>query len=98
MSTAPLLGGALPQRPRETAEKGLELWVLQASEVDPTRLDLSLLDADERRQAARLSRQQDHVSSLAAHVLLRQLLGERLGVLPQDVAYIREPCPACGGP
>jgi 4'-phosphopantetheinyl transferase len=31
-----------------------------------------------------------------AHVLLRSLLGERLGRAPGELEFVREPCPLCG--
>jgi len=70
---------------------------MRVAEVDPTQL-ASLLDREERLRAARLARPSDRLSYLAAHTLLRLLLGARLGVPPQDVAYLREPCPRCGAP
>ncbi len=35
---------------------------------------------------------------MLAHVALRQVLGRYLGLTPEDVTYVREPCPSCGGP
>ena len=97
-SGSSLLDDAIPLRTPEHAQKELDLWVLQVGKADDRQLDLSLLDVQEHQRAARLNRPQDRVSYLAAHILLRQLLSERLGVPPQEIAYIRQPCPVCGGP
>jgi 4'-phosphopantetheinyl transferase len=35
---------------------------------------------------------------IAAHRLLRTLLGRRLGVAPDKIELVREPCEQCGGP
>lgn len=74
------------------------LWVLGVGGLDELELDLSSLDADERGRAARLRRRLDRTAYVIAHLFLRQLLGERLGVPPEAVAFTREPCPSCGGP
>ncbi|MFR9675904.1 4'-phosphopantetheinyl transferase family protein [Streptomyces sp. TR06-5] len=57
-----------------------------------------LLDAQERDRAAAFARPADRHRYLVAHVALRRLLGERLGVPPQDVVTTRQPCQGCGGP
>ncbi|MDQ6806412.1 MAG: 4'-phosphopantetheinyl transferase superfamily protein [Actinomycetota bacterium] len=67
------------------------------AEVDRAQLDASVLDEEERSRAARL-RGGERTGFLAAHILLRQLLGRRLGVAPGVVAYRREACPRCGAP
>jgi len=75
-----------------------ELWVLRLTDVDATQLDLSLLDGEERQRAAHLARPVDRVSYMAAHTVLRRLLGGHLGLPPREVTYRREPCPRCGAP
>ena len=75
----------------------LELWILRVADVDPEQLELSILDAEERCKAERLQ-SADRSAYLAAHILLRELLGGRLGVPPQEIAYLREPCLHCGAP
>ena len=95
---SPVAANTLPAAPLELQHEALELWVMRVVDVDPTQLDPSLLDRKERRRAAQLARPDDRLSYLAAHTLLRQLLAARLGLAPQDVAYLREPCPRCGGP
>jgi 4'-phosphopantetheinyl transferase len=82
----------------ELQHAALELWVLRAGDVDATQLDLSVLDREERQRAARLAQSGDRQSYLAGHILLRQLLGRHLGLPPQDIAYLREPCRCCGAP
>ena len=77
---------------------GPDVWLLDVDPLDARCDDVSLLDAAERERAARFTRPADRASYLAAHVLLRRLLGERLGVPPGDVALTREPCVHCGAP
>jgi 4'-phosphopantetheinyl transferase len=89
---------ALPAAPLKLQPVLMELWVIHVAEVDATQLDQTLLDREERLRAARLARPDDRRSYLAAHTLLRLLLGARLELPPQDVAYLREPCPSCGAP
>ena len=74
----------------------MDLWVLRVADVDVRQLDLLLLDVEERRRAAKLARACDRSGYVAAHIVLRQLLGSYLGLPPQAVTYFREPCPCCG--
>ncbi|MEV6110143.1 4'-phosphopantetheinyl transferase superfamily protein [Streptomyces sp. NPDC051940] len=57
-----------------------------------------LLDAQEGARLRSLRREADRRTYLAAHVTLRRVLGERLGVPPEDVVFEREPCVSCGAP
>lgn len=66
--------------------------------VRPAPLDVSLLDAEERRRAAALRRPADQELYAAAHSALRRRLGAHLGVDPVAVELVRLPCPLCGGP
>ncbi|MEU6762961.1 4'-phosphopantetheinyl transferase superfamily protein [Streptomyces sp. NPDC046853] len=66
--------------------------------VRPAPLDVSLLDADERRRAAALRRPADRELYAAAHSELRRHLGHRLTVDPAAVELVRLACPLCGGP
>jgi 4'-phosphopantetheinyl transferase len=66
--------------------------------VRPAPLDVSLLDADERRRAAALRRPADRELYAAAHTALRRVLGAYLGVEPAAVELVRLPCPLCAGP
>ncbi|MEV8314354.1 4'-phosphopantetheinyl transferase superfamily protein [Streptomyces sp. NPDC059900] len=70
----------------------------QTELVRPAPLDVSLLDADERRRAAALRNPADRELYAAAHSALRRGLGERLAVDPAAVELVRLPCPLCGGP
>ncbi|WP_336605959.1 4'-phosphopantetheinyl transferase family protein [Streptomyces sp. BA2] len=66
--------------------------------VRPAPLDVSLLDAEERRRAAALRRPADQELYAAAHTALRLRLGAYLSVDPAAVELVRLPCPLCGGP
>ncbi|MGW6272436.1 4'-phosphopantetheinyl transferase family protein [Streptomyces sp. NPDC055060] len=66
--------------------------------VRPAPLDVSLLDAEERRRAAALRRRGDQELYAAAHTALRRRLGAILGVDPAAVELVRLPCPLCGAP
>ncbi|ARP69042.1 hypothetical protein LK07_03820 [Streptomyces pluripotens] len=54
--------------------------------------------AEEQRRAAALVREEDRWRCTAPYVALRMVLGARVGVLPEQVELVREPCPGCGGP
>jgi 4'-phosphopantetheinyl transferase len=98
--TGPVLGGALdavarlstPQTPPPAA--ALEVWFLSGLQPGAA-FDVSVLSEDERARAATIGGEH-RASFLAAHVLLRRLLSERLGSQPEDIAYGRDPCPRCG--
>ncbi|MGE7386845.1 4'-phosphopantetheinyl transferase family protein [Streptomyces sp. NPDC004126] len=62
------------------------------------RLAPRLLDAGELRRADSLRRTGDRRNHLVARVLLRTLLGARLGLAPEAVRLGRAACPCCGGP
>ncbi|MGW6054717.1 4'-phosphopantetheinyl transferase family protein [Streptomyces sp. NPDC055189] len=66
--------------------------------VRPAPLDVSLLDAQERRRAAALRRPADQELYAAAHSALRRHLGDCLSVDPAAVELVRLPCPLCGDP
>ncbi|MGW6025180.1 4'-phosphopantetheinyl transferase family protein [Streptomyces sp. NPDC055099] len=66
--------------------------------VRPAPLDVSLLDAEERRRAAALRRPADRELYAAAHTALRVRLGACLSVDPAAVELVRLPCPLCGEP
>ncbi|MDI3422650.1 4'-phosphopantetheinyl transferase family protein [Streptomyces luteolus] len=57
-----------------------------------------LLDPGERQRLGRFRRAADRDRYRAAHVGLRVLLGEVLGVSPEAVPFARERCAGCGGP
>ncbi|MFI8827789.1 4'-phosphopantetheinyl transferase family protein [Streptomyces sp. NPDC053431] len=60
--------------------------------------DTSVLDARERERAAAFVRAEDRALYTVAHVALRTVLGELLGVRPEDLTFTREPCPCCEAP
>jgi len=76
----------------------LDVWVLSVPEVRLDRVDLSVLDEQERQRAARFVRDGDRHSYLSAHLALRHLLGRQLAVPPRELAFAREPCPLCDEP
>jgi 4'-phosphopantetheinyl transferase len=57
-----------------------------------------VLDAEESARLAAFRRSDDRDAFAVAHVTLRRLLGQRLGLAPEAVTLLREPCPHCGGP
>jgi 4'-phosphopantetheinyl transferase len=76
---------------------GLEVFSLRLATLDPGSLDPGSLDQPERERLGRLVRDQDRSGFLAAHVLLRQLLADRLGRRAEELRFTRRPCPRCGG-
>ncbi len=72
--------------------------MVRTANLVPAELDASVLDAEEQRRLRALARAEDRLAFVAGHVLLRQLLSERLGCAQKDVSYARRPCPVCGGP
>ncbi|MFD3523507.1 4'-phosphopantetheinyl transferase family protein [Streptomyces sp. NPDC058653] len=77
---------------------GVRVWAVRQAPPWREELSLSLLDAGERAKAASLTRPRDRSMYLAAHVGLRLLLGDRLGVHPRDLRFGRDRCAHCGGP
>jgi 4'-phosphopantetheinyl transferase len=58
----------------------------------------AVLSTQEQRRAAAFIRWEDKESYIAAHVVLRVILGAQLNLDPAQVQLIREACPGCGGP
>lgn len=83
---------------RRDSLEALDLRILPLTEINTSDEDLSLLDRQERRRAARLRHSADRAGYIDTHILLRRLLGERLSLAPQEVSLVREPCPCCGAP
>ncbi|WP_430625855.1 4'-phosphopantetheinyl transferase family protein [Streptomyces sp. NBC_01264] len=78
---------------------GPGLWAARVSlYADRARESEGMLDDAERARLQGLRRAGDRDQYRVAHVVLRQLLGERLGVDPARVRFFRERCPGCGGP
>ncbi|MET8772983.1 4'-phosphopantetheinyl transferase superfamily protein [Streptomyces sp. NPDC004658] len=86
--------------PPPAAPGAVDLWLLRYPGPHSVgrRLAVDELDARERARAASFRRPWDALLYTAAHIALRRLLAARLGLPPREVAYIREPCPGCGGP
>ena len=76
----------------------VQLWLLSTAQVGEEDLDTSVLDLGERSRARAFVRTRDRVRYIVAHTAVRRVLGDCLGVPPQDLAFTREPCPCCGGP
>ncbi|MDH2387779.1 4'-phosphopantetheinyl transferase superfamily protein [Streptomyces sp. HNM0663] len=57
-----------------------------------------VLDAEETARLTAFVRDRDRDTYAVAHVALRELLGERLGLPPREVPLARLPCVSCGGP
>ncbi|MEU3407307.1 4'-phosphopantetheinyl transferase superfamily protein [Streptomyces sp. NPDC006670] len=96
------LGGAAPRTGDLPRGSAVAVWSLDTTrgvigghEAEGAE---ALLDADERKRAARLVRADDRRTYLASHLGLRVLLGSYLGTAPEEVRLVREDCPNCGGP
>ncbi|MET9374492.1 4'-phosphopantetheinyl transferase superfamily protein [Streptomyces sp. NPDC002992] len=76
------------------------LWLVEAEGWAgwAGRVASRVLDVGELRRAESLRRAADRRNYLVAHVALRVLLGERLGLAPETVRLGRAQCPCCGGP
>lgn len=78
---------------------GPGLWAVRVSlYADRARESEEMLDDAERARLQGIRRAGDRDQYRVAHVVLRQLLGDRLGLDPARVPFFREPCPGCGGP
>ncbi|GHG49642.1 4'-phosphopantetheinyl transferase family protein [Streptomyces griseocarneus] len=89
-----------PQRLDRPAEGALDLWLLHAPDpwLNSAALDLSPLNAEERRRADAFVHALDRAKYATAHLMLRRLLGAYLDVPAGDVEFTREACPGCGEP
>ncbi|MCH0564267.1 4'-phosphopantetheinyl transferase superfamily protein [Streptomyces sp. MUM 136J] len=78
----------------------LDVWLVRRPRLETAAdlLDLSDLSDAERRRTASFVRPTDGITYASAHVALRRLLGRYLGLAPQDVPFVREPCPGCAEP
>jgi 4'-phosphopantetheinyl transferase len=88
---------------RTTDRDGADLWLLRAADVcgtdeRVTALAAELLDRQELEQASVFRHARDRVRYVAAHVALRLLLAESVGLPARELVYTREPCPCCGEP
>ena len=79
----------MPATPiRLPAPPPFELWFVPLA-ADPGDQDVVLLDEHERARAARLVFEDHRRCYVAAHAGLRRLLGRRLGVAPEALAFER---------
>lgn len=86
--------------PRGAPPPGLDLlWSGRVSELAAEAAAAAhTLDTSERQRLTSLRRAADRERYLVAHVTLRSLLGERLGIPPASVVIARQPCAGCAGP
>ncbi|THA28015.1 4'-phosphopantetheinyl transferase superfamily protein [Streptomyces sp. A1277] len=77
-----------------------QLWLVAtaAHEESATRYAPLVLGPSELARAEEFRRPTDRATYLCAHVGLRRVLGNHLGVAPRTVSVARSPCPGCGGP
>ncbi|WP_052441697.1 4'-phosphopantetheinyl transferase family protein [Streptacidiphilus anmyonensis] len=73
-----------------TLSADAELWLVSPS-GQPTEEEYAVLDAAERRRAASFRRPARAALYVAAHVAMRRLLGEHLGIPPEEVVIGHEP-------
>ena len=71
-------------------QRAAQVWVLRLADLDPGELDPTPLDEQERNRLSRLQRPADRGAFLAAHLLLRQLLGSELEVKKAERAAAEE--------
>ncbi|AZM94088.1 MULTISPECIES: 4'-phosphopantetheinyl transferase family protein [Streptomyces] len=107
MTTTTLLPAARPAvhhqglaRPDFTLSADrVDLWLIRRpTGADAEALAIGELDEQERKRTDSFIRQSDGLLYAAAHVAVRRLLGRYTATLPQDVRFMREPCPGCGEP
>ncbi|MFD3725469.1 4'-phosphopantetheinyl transferase family protein [Streptomyces sp. NPDC058671] len=101
---APAPDHACPPTPRRTrpAPGHVHVWLVRPPLAGPRAGGPaprpSGLSAAELRRAASFAHPADRVAYTTAHTALRHLLGGYLGRPPAALAFVREPCPGCGGP
>ncbi|MEU6056335.1 4'-phosphopantetheinyl transferase superfamily protein [Streptomyces xanthochromogenes] len=85
---------------RGEARPWLDVWLLRLPRHDQIAhlLDRSELDDRERHRGASFLRPADAVLYLSAHIALRRVLAPYLQQAPEQIPFVREPCPGCGGP
>ncbi|MFI0942873.1 4'-phosphopantetheinyl transferase family protein [Streptomyces sp. NPDC021020] len=89
LAAAEITAGQLPVPVR--------LWLL-AVPAGPAAERVPCLDAGEHRRMAAFRREADRVRYGYAHLALRLVLGDHLGLTPGSVRFTRADCPCCGGP
>lgn len=95
----PPLPAALPPLPGPRPDSP-QLWLVAtaAHEETATRYAPLVLGPSELARAEEFRRPGDRATYLCAHVGLRRVLGNHLGVAPRTVSMARAPCPCCGEP
>lgn len=95
----PPLPAALPP-PTGPGPDGVRLWLVTtaAHEESAPRYAPLVLGPSELARAAEFRRPSDRATYLCAHVGLRRVLGNHLGIAPKTVPMARAPCPRCGEP
>ncbi|MET9608681.1 4'-phosphopantetheinyl transferase superfamily protein [Streptomyces sp. NPDC006512] len=77
----------------------VDLWLVRRPIGDDAEaLAIGELDAKEQARTESFMRRADGLLYAAAHVAVRRLLGRYTATAPQDVRFMREPCPGCGEP
>ncbi|MFE5485766.1 4'-phosphopantetheinyl transferase family protein [Streptomyces sp. NPDC056527] len=76
----------------------VRVWAVRQAPPWREAFSLSLLDAQERAKADSFTHRRDRSMYLAAHVGLRLVLADRLGVHPRGLRFGRDRCAHCGGP
>ncbi len=76
----------------------VDLWLLDISRQAEDTLDLSVLNAEERRRAGAFVHGRDRIRYGVAHTALRRVLGACVGLAPEAIVLGRDTCPCCGGP
>ncbi|MGW0792283.1 4'-phosphopantetheinyl transferase family protein [Streptomyces sp. NPDC002911] len=75
----------------------VDLWLVRSPPAEHAdALARDELDERERQRAEAFIRPSDGLLYAAAHVALRRLVGRYTATPPQDVRFLREPCPGCG--
>ncbi|EST29031.1 4'-phosphopantetheinyl transferase family protein [Streptomyces roseochromogenus] len=98
--------GLLPPSPSPLPRAGhrprpgeVEAWLLHVPANGAAAMaGAGCLDEGERLRAAAITAGRPRLRYVTAHVGLRVLLGSYLGLAPDQVGFVREPCPMCNGP
>ncbi|MFF0504113.1 4'-phosphopantetheinyl transferase family protein [Streptomyces fimicarius] len=95
----PPLPAALPP-PADPGPGRPQLWLVSTAvhQETATRYAPLVLGPSELARAEEFRRPTDRATYLCAHVGLRRVLGNHLGIAPRTVSVARAPCPCCGAP
>ncbi len=78
--------GAPPARPTRLGEREVHVWTAKLDSI-PEPADVGILGERERERASRLRDPADRHRYVAAHAMLRRLLGEYLGASPEALQF-----------